>query len=74
MIWTPYGGLSKLYNLYMTAVVDIISKCGLTIEHAVETNLIRLSWHCKYVAKSLLLFWESFKEVYISYKMECSKY
>ena len=31
MIWTPYDWINKFYSFYATAVVGIISRCGLRI-------------------------------------------
>ena len=32
MIWSPYDWLNKFYSLYIAAVIDIVSRCGLRIE------------------------------------------
>ena len=37
MIWTPYDWLNKFYSCNMAAVVDVISRGGLSIEES-RTN------------------------------------
>ena len=38
----PFDWLNKSYSCYMTAIVVIIGRCGLSIMHAIETNPIRV--------------------------------
>ena len=44
MMWTSYGRLNKFYNFYMTAFVDIISRCVQRIEacHRNQSNKSKL--------------------------------
>ena len=46
MIWTPYDWLNKGYSFYMAPVVIIRMGVALELKHVVETNLIRVSYHC----------------------------
>ena len=43
MIWTPFDWLNNFFNLYMAALVGIVSRCGLALMHIIETTLTRVS-------------------------------
>ena len=57
----PYDLLNKLYNFYMTAIVSIVSRCGLTIVCIVEVNLMRISYgyHCISVTFTVTVIYNS---------------
>ena len=62
VIWTQYDWLNKFYNFYMTAIVSIISRCGLTIEacHSNQPNKSKLT-----LCKPLLHCNRHLKQLYI---------
>ena len=62
VIWTQYDWLNKFYNFYMTAIVTIISRCGLTIEacHSNQSNKSKLALY-----KPLLHCNRHLKQLYI---------
>ena len=62
MIWTPYDWLNKLLSL-----VGMV----LELKHVVETNLIRVTYHC---ISCYFHFNIPFKQLYTSYKTECFNY
>ena len=64
MILTLYDWLNKLHNVYMAAIVGIISRYGLGIE---ETSLITVSIHC---ISCSFHFNTYLKQLYISKKTE----
>ena len=62
----------QFYNVYMAAIVSIISRRGLRIlKCVVETNLIRVSYHC--ISRSFH-FNSYLKQLYISNKTERFSY
>ena len=78
MIWTPYNWLNKFYNYYMVTIVSIVWGVALELKLVVETNLIRVSYHCishsfhfKSHLKQLYL---SNKTEHLSYKIGCGVY
>ena len=61
-IWTQYDWLNKFYNFYITAIVSIVSRYGLTIEacHSNQPNKSKLT-----LCKPLLHFNRRLKQLYI---------
>ena len=67
------GETSSSHKFNMAAVVSMVSRCGLIIEACpIETNLIRLSYHCR--AKPLASYSHFQSQLYISNKIECFSY
>ena len=72
VIWTSYDWLNKFCNIYMAAIVGIISKhIALKLKCVVETNLIRVSYCC---ISCSFHFNSYLKQLYISNKTERFSY
>ena len=69
MIWTPIDWLNKLYSFYVAAIVNNISKRGLTIEvrHKNQPNKRILALY-----KPLLYIYSNLKQLYISKRQSTS--
>ena len=47
VICPPYDWLNKGYSFYMAAVITLsVMGVALELKHVIETNLIRVSYHC----------------------------
>ena len=67
MIWTQYDWLNEFFSFYMTATVNIISRCGLTIEvHRTNQPDNKLV-----LCKLWIHFNRCLKQLYIRNKTEC---
>ena len=70
-IWTQYHWLNKFYNCYIAAVIDIVTRYGLSIYacHRHQSHKIKLVLY-----KPSIHFNSRLKQLYISNKMERFSY
>ena len=66
-IWTQYHWLNKFYNCYIAAVINIVTRCGLSIYacHRHQSHKSKLVLY-----KPSINFNSRLKQLYISNKME----